>query len=258
MSRVANRPQSAQVTWQDVECGGYAGDLATWEHLAHEAAGPVLELGCGAGRVALHLARAGFQVTGLDRSPDLVVELRHRAAAAGIELDAVEADVCDFELGRRFALVLAPMQLVHLLGGSPRRATMLRCADRHLASGGVLAVALLTAETGATSTGEIPDEAPHPAPDVRELDGWVYSSLPLDTRASGKSIEVRRLRQVVSPAGELTEELDVTRLDPLDAGRLAAEAASVAGLRERERLEIAPTRDHVGSTVLVLEAQGSR
>ena len=53
-----------ETIWHEVECGSYAADLALWSELAAEVAGPVLELGCGTGRVALHLAAEGREVTG--------------------------------------------------------------------------------------------------------------------------------------------------------------------------------------------------
>ncbi|MGH2952616.1 MAG: class I SAM-dependent methyltransferase [Solirubrobacterales bacterium] len=236
------------VIWHEVECGGYAADLALWRQLAGEAGGPVLELGCGAGRVALDLARAGHEVTGVDVRPELLAELRNRAAAVGTAVEALDADARSFELGRRFALVLAPMQLVHLLRGAHGRRAMLGCARRHLAPGGTLALALLPPDIPAAAGGDTP-----PTPDVREVGGWVYSSLPLQICEVDGAIEVRRLRQVVAPDGELSEELDVARLDLLDPDTVAAEARR-ARLAERERVEIAATADHVGSTVLVLES----
>jgi hypothetical protein len=161
----------------------------------------------------------------------------------------VLADARDFSLGQCFAAALAPMQFVHLVGGEGGRASMLAAVAAHLEPGGTLAVALL-AEQGAGSSAA--DPAP-PLPDVRELDGWVYSSLPIEVRAGTDATEVRRLRQLVSPAGELSEELDLIRLDHLEPGRLEHEAA-VAGFSVRERVAVPPTADHVGSIVCVLEA----
>ena len=45
-----------------------AGDLAFYQRVAREVGGPVLELACGTGRMALPLAGAGLHVTGVDRS----------------------------------------------------------------------------------------------------------------------------------------------------------------------------------------------
>jgi SAM-dependent methyltransferase len=238
-----------EATWHDVECGAYAADLPDWASLAREAAGPVLELGCGTGRVALALAAAGFEVTAVDTSPALLASLRSRAAAEGLEIETVIGDARELSLERSFALVAAPMQLAHLMGGSAGRERLLRRGAEHLAAGGAFALAILA--DGALAAAP----ASPPLPDVLERDGYVYSSLPVEIRDLGGALEVRRLRQLVSPGGELREEIDVVRLDLLTAAQLEAEAAA-AGLTARERIEVAPTADHVGSTIVVLEATG--
>jgi SAM-dependent methyltransferase len=235
------------VVWHDVECGTYAGDIALWLQLAAERPGPILELGCGTGRVALALARAGHDVLGLEREPALVAELESRARVEELAVDAVTADARDFSLDRRFGLVLAPMQLAHLLGGADGRRSMLRRVSDHLAPGGRAALALL-ADNVVSSPAATP-----PLPDVLERDGWVYSSLPVEVREAEGGVEVRRLRQTVSPRGELSEEVDVTRLEAVTPHELEREAAECA-LRATERRDVPPTTDHVGSTVVVLEA----
>ncbi len=237
-----------EAIWQDVECGAYAADLALWSGLVGEAAGPVLELGAGTGRVALKLAGAGHQLTAVEASSALVEELRRRATGAGLELTAIQDDAREFSLGCRFASVLAPMQLVHLLGGEAGRAAMLATVAAHLRPCGLLAVALLATDGAGASS----EDAEQPLPDVLELDRWVYSSLPVEVRELETSIEVRRLRQLVSPAGELSEELDLIRLDRLEPERFEREAIA-AGFHPRERIAVPPTPDHVGSVVCVLE-----
>ncbi len=122
----------SEVVWHDVECGAYAADLPAWAELAAGAAGPVLELGAGTGRVSLHLARAGFDVVAVDSASDLIGELAHRAEAAGLAVEAVCADARRLELGREVAAVIAPMQLMHLLGGAGGRAAALTAARAHL------------------------------------------------------------------------------------------------------------------------------
>ena len=236
--------------WHDVENGAYLADLALWEQLAAEAAGPVLELGAGTGRVALRLAAAGAEVTALDSSELLLAELSRRAGAAGLAVETIHGDVLELELELedRFALVIAPMQLAHLFDG-PGRRRLFELAARVLRPGGAAAFGIL-ADGAATLS--LSGASPPPLPDVRELHGWVYSSQPVEVVRDRGAIVVRRLRQLVSPAGELSEMVDVTRLEGVSAAKLESEAAA-GGLEPRERFEVPATDDHVGSTVVVTE-----
>ena len=79
---VSGADEPVGVIWHDVECGAYDGDLALWRELADGGGGPILDLGCGTGRVALDLARRGHAVHGLDLDPELVAALNARAEAA--------------------------------------------------------------------------------------------------------------------------------------------------------------------------------
>jgi 2-polyprenyl-3-methyl-5-hydroxy-6-metoxy-1,4-benzoquinol methylase len=56
------------------------GDVAFYERLAQETGGPVLELACGTGRIALALAEKGLDVTGVDISDGMLTVARHKAA----------------------------------------------------------------------------------------------------------------------------------------------------------------------------------
>lgn len=233
--------------WHDVECGAYDADLSLWEELAAAADGPVLDLGCGTGRVALHLARRGHEVTGLDREPELVAALNERAA--GLPARALVGDARAFALQRDdFALVLAPMQLVQLFDDEGERARFLACVRDHLRPGGTLAVALVESVVGGSLS-----EA-EAIPDSREVEGWLYASLPLETAVEAGTITVRRLRKTVSPDGELRRADDVIELRTLRAATLEREAVA-AGLRCAGRREIAATEEHVGSTAVLLRKE---
>ena len=56
----------------DLENADFIEDLDFWVDLAKESGGPVLELGCGSGRVTQQIARAGITVAGLDNSPAML------------------------------------------------------------------------------------------------------------------------------------------------------------------------------------------
>jgi len=234
------------VIWHDVECGSYEADLALWRELADAGAGPVLELGAGSGRVALHLAGQGHDVVALERDEELASELERRAAREGASLEVIRGDAAGFELGRRFAVILAPMQLIQLLPGQPARGECLRAIRGHLDHGGRAALALV----GEAADGVAPPEL---MPDMRELDGIVYSSRPLRQHNEDGALLIERLRQRVSPQGELEDELSEVRLQTLRAAELECESEA-AGLRPLQRRRIEPTPDHLGSDVVILEA----
>ena len=119
----------SDLVWHDVECGGYTADLELWREFARGEAGPVLDVGAGAGRVALDLARHGHEVTALDRDAGLLRELVARAADAGVEVRTEVADAAGFTLpGPPFGLVLVPMQTIQLLPGRAARAAFLGSA----------------------------------------------------------------------------------------------------------------------------------
>jgi len=245
---------SAEAIWHDVECGSYAADLPLWEELAERCGSPVLELGCGTGRVALHLARRGHQVIGLDSDPELLAVLRERASdfrhsGVGQEAEALVepllADARDFELESPASLILAPTYLLQLLADPAERSESLRCIAAALRPGGILAAAIIEAMPE-------PDGAPPPLPDVREVEGWVYSSLATEAAIGPGEIVVRRLRQTVSPQGALSEEPNEVRIATFSATTLEAEAAPF-GLLPAGRREISPTDLHVGSLVVLLE-----
>lgn len=70
--------------------------------------GPALEIGAGSGRLMLPLAAMGFEIEGLELSPDMLALGRQRAAALGIEAPVHEGDMTTWRGGRPFASVLAP------------------------------------------------------------------------------------------------------------------------------------------------------
>ncbi len=233
---------SEAAIWHDVECGAYAADLRVWERLADRCGDPVLELGAGTGRLAIHLARRGHRVIGLDYDEELIAAQCERSV--GLPVTPLLADARGFELPEPVALALAPMQLLQMLADRAERLSCLDSIAAQLLPGGRVAAAIVEGMPE-------PEEGEPLLPDVREVDGWVYSSLPLEAVVGPEHIHVRRLRQRVSPTGELTDTPDEVTICTLTADRLEAEAAEV-GLVPIERLAIDATADHVGSTVVVL------
>jgi len=240
-----------EVIWHDVECGAYDEDLPVWEQLAAATTGPILDLGCGTGRVALHLASRGAETHGVDVHLPLLRALGRRAAERGLDVPAWQADVRRMEPpDTSFALALAPMQLLQLLGGAEERGAALGRIARTIAPGGLAAFAIVEGTEASVGSAR-----PGVVPDVREVDGWIYSSLPLEVVSRGGCLEVRRLRQIVAPDGMLSETEQVDRLDVLDAPAVEREGG-VAGLTPVARHKVSQSEMHVASTVVVLRREG--
>jgi SAM-dependent methyltransferase len=233
------------VRWHDIECGSYRADLPLWLRLARGCEGPLLDIGAGTGRVTLELARAGHQVTALDRDAQLLEALRQRARDLPIELAC--ADAREFELGRRFGLILVPMQTVQLLGGSSGRAAFLARAHAHLSPGGLLACAVV----GELVAFEPADQGP--LPDLCEVDGTLYASCPVAIRREGDRMALERLREMVTPAGRRSVARDLVHLDIVTPVQLIAEAVEF-GFHPRRTRRVPATSEHVASQVVMLGA----
>lgn len=116
------------------------GDREFYLDLAREAAGPVLEVGCGTGRIYLDLLRAGVDAYGIDVSAEMLDVLDRKAADAGLTPRVRQADMREFEPEREYALVIVPFRtFLHNTTLADQRAA-LRSLSRALEPGGTLAL----------------------------------------------------------------------------------------------------------------------
>jgi SAM-dependent methyltransferase len=119
-------------------------DVAFYRELAADADGPVLEVGCGTGRVSLELLRDGVDVDGIDVSSGMLEVLREKAAAEGLEPSVREADVTTFRSDREYALAIVPFRaFLHLTTVDDQLAALERMHGA-LAPGGRLALNVFT------------------------------------------------------------------------------------------------------------------
>ena len=260
----------AEVIWHDLECGSYRADLALWRELVGTVDGPVLDVGAGTGRVTLELAppardttsidlaRSDRRVTALDLNPALLEALRERAA--GLDVETVCADARSFELSQRdFGLCVIPMQTIQLLSNAAERAAFLRCARAHLRPGGLLACAIVTE----LEPFDMTDGSPGPSPETARVGETLYVSQATSVQVLPRQIVIERERRIVAagagepsegnPTGDSVGERNVTELARVSRSELEREG-SQAGLRPEPAREIAPTDEHVGSTVVMLRA----
>jgi SAM-dependent methyltransferase len=115
-------------------------DVAFFVEAAQASGGPVLEVGCGTGRVLIPTARAGLAAYGLDLSPYMLDVCERRLAQESIEVQKRvqldQADMRDFDLGQTFNLITIPFRPFQHLIEVEDQIACLRCIRRHLADDG--------------------------------------------------------------------------------------------------------------------------
>ncbi len=121
---------------------GLEGDVQFYVEEAQRAGDPVLELGCGTGRILIPIAQSGIQIIGLDRAPAMLALARRKVANLNTEtqhrihLDA--GDMRKFSLPQRFSLITVPYRaFLHLLTPKDQRQA-LECMHSHLTPNGRL------------------------------------------------------------------------------------------------------------------------
>jgi SAM-dependent methyltransferase len=107
--------------------------------LARQQAGPVLELACGTGQLAVPIALDGHLTMGIDRSTNMLNSATRRAASVNAAVEFVQDDMRNFAVGRQFSLIfVARNSLMHLLSIEDLLAAF-KGVKRHLAPGGIFA-----------------------------------------------------------------------------------------------------------------------
>ena len=123
---------------------GDQSDAALWLDLARETRGPVCELACGSARALLPLARAGYEVVGLDLSPQMLAIARRRLEGEPPEVRQrvrlFEGNIPDFRLEGEFGLVFMTSRTFQVLLERGDQRSCLECCARHLKRGGRVAI----------------------------------------------------------------------------------------------------------------------
>lgn len=158
--------------WADIYDRVYADldhDIPFYVQHALASGGPVLELGCGTGRVALAIAEIGIDVSGVDISPRMISQARIKTAAHKLAGRArfKQGDMQSVRLGTKFALVTIPFRGLLLLTSAEAQRAALLTAAAHLDPGGILVFDVFnpTAELLADSEGQRFIDSVVPQPD---------------------------------------------------------------------------------------------
>jgi ubiquinone/menaquinone biosynthesis C-methylase UbiE len=122
-------------------------DVKFWREMAARATGPVLELGCGTGRVTIPIARTGARIIGIDRSSAMLRRARTRSRRVRTALRPMwlRGDIRSLPFGSsaRFDLVMAPYGILQSLVRESDLKSTLASVAQVLKRGGIFGVDLV-------------------------------------------------------------------------------------------------------------------
>ncbi|RPI82483.1 MAG: class I SAM-dependent methyltransferase [Chloroflexi bacterium] len=137
MESDSNLEEYADPVLYDLENREFEPDGSFFLTLARQVGGPVLELGCGTGRLTIPIAGDGISITGLDVVPLMLEHAKRKAQ--GTTIDWIEADVRTFSLAKRFQMIFESGSVFqHMLTLEDQQAFLQR-VYQHLKSEGLFA-----------------------------------------------------------------------------------------------------------------------
>ncbi len=125
-------------------------DFPMWHHFAKREEMPILEVGCGTGRVLLSFARAGYTVVGIETSDYAIQQAKSKIKATSASI--FQADMSDFDLQtKNFRLVLAAHNTFLYCLSMEAQLSALQCINKHMQENALLVIDIFTPPLGPPS-----------------------------------------------------------------------------------------------------------
>ena len=126
------------------------GDTSKWEdrpfygQIIAESGQPVLDVGCGTGRLLLDYMQQGIDIDGVDNSPEMLALCRQKAQQLGLQPTLYQQGMETLALPRTYRTILVPSSSFQLVIEPTAASTALHHFFQHLAPGGTLVMAFLS------------------------------------------------------------------------------------------------------------------
>lgn len=159
----------------------FRGDTSTWEdrffylNVVKKYGQPVLDVGCGTGRILLDFMQQGIDIDGVDNSPDMLALLRQKAEPMGLTPTVYQQEMDKLSLPRHYQTILVPSSSFQLLLDENLPPVAMGRFYEHLLPGGVLAMPFMTLwKEGEPLENEFTREVVRPE-DGATIRRWQYS-----------------------------------------------------------------------------------
>jgi ubiquinone/menaquinone biosynthesis C-methylase UbiE len=122
----------------------FRGDTSKWEdrnfylEIIHETGQPVLDVGCGTGRLLLDYLSNGVDIDGVDISPEMLNRCKQKAEALGLKPTLYESSMGTMSLPRHYRTIIVPSSSFQLVLDSMQAHKAMRNLFTHLLHGGTL------------------------------------------------------------------------------------------------------------------------
>ena len=165
----------------------FRGDTSTWEdrffylEVVKKYGSPVLDVGCGTGRILLDFMQQGIEIDGVDNSPDMLARLHQKAEKLNLHPTVYQQEMHELSLPRKYQTILVPSSSFQLLLDAALPAVAINRFYEHLLPGGVLVMPFMMLwKQGDPLESEFTREATRPE-DGATIRRWQYTRFDPDT-----------------------------------------------------------------------------
>ena len=165
----------------------FRGDTSIWEDrffyldVVKKYGQPVLDVGCGTGRILLDFMQQGFDIDGVDNSPDMLARLNQKAEKLNLHPTVHQQEMTELSLPRKYQTILVPSSSFQLLLDASLPPLAMKRFYEHLLPGGILAMPFMTLWKSANPLeSELTREVVRPE-DGATVRRWQYSRFDPDT-----------------------------------------------------------------------------